>query len=65
MLSFNGQVNALGQIIGGPPLGALGNRSLRSAMVAISVLLTPILGLWVGVGKGETKPSRTSSSQLL
>ncbi len=54
VLSFNGQVNALGQIAGGPGIGAVGNRSLRTAMLSIAVLLAPILGLWGGVRRGET-----------
>lgn len=42
MLSMDGQVNALGQLIGGPPLGALANRtSVTVALVASATILCP------------------------
>ena len=44
---MSGQVDALGQIVGGPPVGYIGNVfSLRAAMVATSVLLSPVLLLF-------------------
>ena len=42
VLSMNGQANAIGQVVGGPPLGALANRtSLATALVASAVILSP------------------------
>ena len=39
---MNGQANAIGQVAGGPPLGALANRtSLSTALVASAVILSP------------------------
>lgn len=47
VLSTVGQMDAFGQIAGGPPVGALANRyGLRAAMVAVAVLLTPALALF-------------------
>lgn len=53
VLSFRGQVNAFGQIAGGPGLGVIGNRSLRAALGTVGVLLTPILALLIGVRRVE------------
>ena len=46
VLSMNGQADALGQIAGGPAIGALGNVSLRAALAASGLLLTPALALY-------------------
>lgn len=41
-LSMNGQANALGQVIGGPPLGGLANRtSVATALVTSALILSP------------------------
>lgn len=49
VLSMTAQADALGQIAGGPPLGVVGSRvSLRAAIVAAGLLLTPALPLLVG-----------------
>lgn len=42
VLSIDGQANAIGQVAGGPPLGALAGRAgLRTAIVASGLLLSP------------------------
>jgi DHA3 family tetracycline resistance protein-like MFS transporter len=46
VLSIDGQVNALGQIAGGPAVGAIGNASLRAALVVSGVILSPALLLF-------------------
>jgi MFS transporter, DHA3 family, tetracycline resistance protein len=57
VISMGGQVDALGQIIGGPPVGYVGTVfSLRAAMVAVSAILSPVLLLLVYAarkGKGR------------
>ncbi len=46
VISMRGQVDALGQILGGPPVGAIGTIfSLRAALVSVSVILSPVLVL--------------------
>ncbi len=45
VLSLGGQSDALGQLAGGPPLGAVGDRSLRAAFVLSALLLAP--NLWL------------------
>ncbi len=46
VISMRGQVDALGQILGGPPVGAIGNIfSLRAALVSVSIILSPVLVL--------------------
>ena len=47
VISMSGQVDALGQIVGGPPVGYIGTVfSLRAAMVATSIILSPVLLLF-------------------
>lgn len=43
MLSIDGQVNTLGQIAGGPALGAIGNISFRAALIVAGMALSPAL----------------------
>ncbi|MCU0492909.1 MAG: MFS transporter [Chloroflexaceae bacterium] len=45
VLSLGGQSDALGQLAGGPPLGAVGNVSLRAAFLVSATLLMP--NLWL------------------
>lgn len=45
VLSMQSQTDAIGQIAGGPPLGALGQRSLPLAFVASAAVLSPALWL--------------------
>ena len=48
MFSLNGQVNAVGQIAGGPPAGLIGQRSLRAALLTsglVQACSLPLLGL--------------------
>lgn len=47
VLSMEGQVNAIGQIAGGPPLGAIGSRvSVPGALVASAVVFSPVVWLY-------------------
>jgi MFS transporter, DHA3 family, tetracycline resistance protein len=47
VLSISSQLDAFGQIAGGPVIGAIGNgRSIRAALVATGVTLTPALLLF-------------------
>lgn len=69
VLSMRGQVDAIGQVIGGPLIGALATAtSLRAAMVAVAVMLTPALWLYrrasrwyqlaaAGQAEAETRPA--------
>jgi hypothetical protein len=42
MLSMNGQANAFGQVVGGPPLGALAKRtSVTTALLVSATILAP------------------------
>lgn len=47
VLSLLGQSDALGQIAGGPGVGAVGMRSLRAAMLFSALLLAPVIALYV------------------
>ena len=58
VLSMNGQVDAFGQIAGGPLVGAVGNLfSVRAALVTTGLILSPVLLLYArvagqGAGRG-------------
>ncbi len=46
MLSISGQVDAIGQIAGGPGVGMIGQRvSMSAGILTSALLLTPVLGL--------------------
>ena len=47
VLSMSGQLDSLGQVLGGPAIGAVGSVSLRAALVITGLLLAPALGLYV------------------
>jgi DHA3 family tetracycline resistance protein-like MFS transporter len=51
VLSMYGQVDAVGQIAGGPAVGAIGNVSLRLAMLASAAILSPALLLYRRAGR--------------
>lgn len=51
VLSMYGQVDAVGQIAGGPAVGAIGNLSLRLAMLASAAILSPALLLYRRAGR--------------
>jgi len=47
VLSMNGQIDAAGQIVGGPIVGLIALRyGLQVAMIAVALMLTPVLGLY-------------------
>jgi DHA3 family tetracycline resistance protein-like MFS transporter len=55
VLSMSGQVDAIGQISGGPVLGMIGTRvSVRAAITTSSFILTPVLALFAySLRKGD------------
>ena len=67
VISLRGLVNAGGQIVCGPGIGAIGNRSLRLALVAVGVLLFPIFPLLGRIRRRETltTPAATSAATPL
>ncbi len=47
VLSMSGQVDAIGQILGGPGVGVIGNLvSVRAALLVSGIILTPTLALY-------------------
>ena len=57
VFSMAGQVDAFGQMVGGPIVGAIGAaRSIRAALVASGALLSPVLPLFARtIGQDRTK----------
>jgi MFS transporter, DHA3 family, tetracycline resistance protein len=50
VISMRGQVDAFGQIAGGPPVGWVGNRfGIRAGLVASGLILTPVLYLYARI----------------
>jgi len=56
VLSMSSQVDAIGQIAGGPVVGLIGNLvSVRAALLTSGVILTPVLALYrFTIRRGET-----------
>jgi MFS transporter, DHA3 family, tetracycline resistance protein len=56
IFSVSGQADAIGQIAGGPVVGAVGNASIRGALVMSALLLSPVLPLYgVAIRKNKGK----------
>ena len=57
MFSVTSQADAIGQIAGGPAVGAIGNRSVRAALLVSALILTPSVPLhWVARQRGREEP---------
>ncbi len=46
LFSASSQADAIGQIVGGPIIGAIGNTSLRAAFIASAAILAPVTPLY-------------------
>jgi DHA3 family tetracycline resistance protein-like MFS transporter len=55
MFSAGGQVDAIGQVVGGPAVGAIGNVSIRAALLASSFLLAPVIPLYAAAMRHEER----------
>jgi DHA3 family tetracycline resistance protein-like MFS transporter len=53
VLSMQSQGHAIGEVAGGPPVGLIGNTSLRLAFVGSALFLTPVLVILRRVRKYE------------
>ncbi len=57
VFSLNGQVDAAGQILGGPPVGLIGERaSIRAALLATGALMLPAVALLAGALRRHGPP---------
>lgn len=45
ILSMQSQAHAIGEVAGGPPVGLIGNASLRLAFLGSAIFLTPVLAI--------------------
>jgi hypothetical protein len=65
VLSMEGQLNAVGQIAGGPPLGMLGNRvSVRGALVGSALVFLPVAWIYGRWGAGEAEPGLVTAPDV-
>ncbi|HLZ31211.1 MAG TPA: MFS transporter [Chloroflexota bacterium] len=62
VLSMSGQMDALGQIAGGPLVGAVGTVSIRAAIVLTGLVLTPALWLYVRASRQLAQTPHPASS---
>jgi MFS transporter, DHA3 family, tetracycline resistance protein len=62
VLSMQSQSNAIGEVAGGPPVGLIGDVSLRLAFVGSALFLTPVLFILQRVRRYETAPEATPSA---
>jgi len=63
MFSVTSQTNAIGQVVGGPAVGVIGNRSIRAALVTCALLLSPVVGLYATViRRSETDEKKLQPS---
>ena len=58
VISAMGQGDAIGQVLGGPVVGVIGNFSLRAALAAASVLHAPVLALLLRLRGSTVNPRR-------
>jgi DHA3 family tetracycline resistance protein-like MFS transporter len=65
VLSMQGQTNALGQAGIGPAIGAIGNRSLRAALVVAGLLITPTLALYARALRHSTPTDGLVEAQAI
>jgi DHA3 family tetracycline resistance protein-like MFS transporter len=61
VLSVQSQTDAIGQIVGGPPIGVIGQLSLRAAFIASGVILSPALFLLQRVRRLDTTPGQIAT----
>ena len=58
VFSVTSQIDAVGQMSGGPLVGAIGNHSIRAALIASSLLLAPVIPLYALAARhGEREAS--------
>lgn len=64
VLSMAGQIDALGELGGGPVLGSVGRMySMRAALVASALILTPVVALFqriINITQTTTRPKKKS-----
>ncbi|MDQ4099130.1 MAG: MFS transporter [Chloroflexota bacterium] len=64
VLSMQGQMNAIGQVTGGPALGWVGNRwSVQTALVGSGLVLSPIIALYARASDRRERPVATEDVQ--
>jgi DHA3 family tetracycline resistance protein-like MFS transporter len=63
MFSVSSQVDAIGQISGGPVVGAIGNRSIRAALVLSALVLSPVVPLYARAIRRTKEPGTAALQQ--
>ena len=56
VISMTSQVDALGQIVGGPPVGYIGERlGIRAALLTSGLILSPVLYLYARIIRADNR----------
>ncbi|MFL5694519.1 MAG: hypothetical protein ACJ795_22215, partial [Ktedonobacteraceae bacterium] len=59
VISFAGQIDAIGQIVGGPVVGVIGTLvSIRAALLAAGALLSPVILLFARAIRQSKEPPK-------
>jgi MFS family permease len=59
VLSMNGQANAIGQVVGGPPLGAVANRfGIPAALTVSAILWSPTVAMFARLRPDQAAPGQ-------
>jgi DHA3 family tetracycline resistance protein-like MFS transporter len=61
VISMVSQANAIGQVVGGPPLGALGRTSLHGALLASGLIWLPIPALYLRLKEVRSTPEKQAA----
>jgi len=62
LFSVTSQMDAIGQIAGGPAVGAIGNVSIRAALVTSALILSPVLPLYAyALRRGRGDPNQAAA----
>jgi DHA3 family tetracycline resistance protein-like MFS transporter len=66
VLSMNGQADAIGQVVGGPPLGGLATlTSIPVALIGSAVLMAPAAGIYLRLAKSTDPRTESLRSRRL
>jgi len=65
VISMSSQVDALGQIVGGPPVGFIGERlGIRAALMSSGLILSPVLYFYARIIRADNRAASLSQPSL-
>ena len=65
VISMSSQVDAIGQVVGGPPVGFIGERlGIRAALVSSGLILSPVLYFYARIIRADNRAASLSQPSL-